>query len=161
MSLHYISLGSNMGDRAAYLQAGVDGLRTKGIGIDAISAVYETEPWGKTDQAAFLNAVIRVNTDLSPRDLLTLMLATETAAERVRDERWGPRTLDLDLIYSDGVACDSSYLTLPHPYFWERAFVLVPLRDVAPHFSYRGQNIEERIAELGTNDIRKTDIILR
>lgn len=157
---YYIALGSNMGDRPAYLQAGVDGLRAAGITVTAISPVYETAPWGKTDQAPFLNAVCAVRTDREPTELLAEMLAIESAAGRERREHWGPRTLDMDLIYGEGISCSSAYLTLPHPYFWERAFVLAPLADLLPEFQWRGQAIAARLLELGTSDVQRTTVVL-
>ena len=148
MSRYYVALGSNVGDRLAYLRAALRELKESGATVVRTSAVYETPPWGKTDQPAFLNAVALVESDLSPTDFLALLQAIEAANERTRDVHWGPRTLDLDIIYAEGVQCDSAYLTLPHPYFWERAFVLVPLRDVAAEFTYRGETIARRIAAL-------------
>lgn len=161
MNIYYVALGSNLGDRLGYLQAGLDGMRAAGIMPVAVSAVYETAPWGVTDQADFLNAVARCSAALAPTEVMAALLAIESDAGRTRERHWGPRTLDLDLIYSDGVSCESAYLTLPHRYFWERAFVLAPLRDVAPGFVFHGQTVEARLAELGTADVRRTALVLR
>lgn len=161
-AVYYIALGSNMGDRLAYLQAGLDGLRAAGVTVTAVSAVYETEPWGKTDQAPFLNAVCAVRTEREPTELLAEMLAVEAAAGRERREHWGPRTLDLDLVYGEGMSCSSQYLTLPHPYFWERAFVLAPLADLVPEFQWQGQTIAARLRELtAETSVRRTTDVLR
>jgi 2-amino-4-hydroxy-6-hydroxymethyldihydropteridine diphosphokinase len=129
----HLALGSNVGDRAAQLQSAVDGIaRAPGVDVVAVSRVYETAPVGGPEQGAYLNAVVAVDTDQSPYDLLGLARDLESQAERVRGERWGPRTLDVDVLLYDDVQLDDPELTLPHPRMWERGFVLAPLRDVAP-----------------------------
>jgi len=127
-----LGLGSNLGDRLAFLQSAVDGLAAAGCRIVAVSAVYETAPVGGPDQGAFLNAVVRVETDLDPRGVLALAQRIEADANRVRTVRWGPRTLDVDVLRCDDVVSDDPDLTLPHPRMAGRAFVLVPLADVDP-----------------------------
>jgi 2-amino-4-hydroxy-6-hydroxymethyldihydropteridine diphosphokinase len=131
-----LGLGSNLssahGDRLANLQFAVDALRAAGCRVDAVSAVYETDPVGGPDQDPFLNACVRVATDASPHELLRTCLAIEDAAGRVRRERWGPRTLDVDVLRCGDVAVDDAELTVPHPRMAERAFVLVPLADIDP-----------------------------
>lgn len=128
----YLALGSNLGDRSAQLQAAVDGLaNAAGMDVIAVSHVYETAPVGGPEQGAYLNAVIAVDTERGPHELLELAHELEDAAERVRRERWGPRTLDVDILLYDDVRIDEPELTLPHPRMWERGFVLAPLRDVA------------------------------
>jgi dihydroneopterin aldolase/2-amino-4-hydroxy-6-hydroxymethyldihydropteridine diphosphokinase len=125
----YIALGSNLGDREAYLRLGVRGLGQ----ITAMSAVYETEPvGGPDDQGAFLNMVVEVETSLDPSALLRRCQRIEAEAMRQRVVRWGPRTLDVDIIVFDGVEMQSDDLTIPHPRYAERAFVVAPLADVAP-----------------------------
>lgn len=148
MSLYYISAGSNMGDRLRYLVNAVFDLKKRGIGLQKLSSIYETEPWGKTDQTPFLNAVFAVRWDKEPDRLLDILQASEIRFGRVRHEKWGPRTLDLDLVYSEDVSCCTDRLTLPHPYFWERLFVLVPLEELVPDFFWNGQSIHDRIALL-------------
>jgi 2-amino-4-hydroxy-6-hydroxymethyldihydropteridine diphosphokinase len=129
----HLALGSNLGDRAAQLQSAVDSIAgAAGIEVVAVSRVYETAPVGGPEQDAYLNAVVAVDTDLSPYDLLGLARDLESIAGRVRRERWGPRTLDVDVLLYDDVQLDDPELTLPHPRMWERGFVLAPLRDVAP-----------------------------
>jgi 2-amino-4-hydroxy-6-hydroxymethyldihydropteridine diphosphokinase len=123
-----LALGSNLGDRRALLQGAVDGLPD----VVAVSDVYETSPVGGPDQGPYLNGVVRLETDLTARALLEVAQRCEAAAERVRTERWGPRTLDVDLLWVDGEEVDEPDLMVPHPRMFERAFVLVPLRDVAP-----------------------------
>ena len=129
----HLALGSNLGDRLAHLQSAVDALRNHpAIAIEAISRVYETEPVGGPVQDDYLNAVVEVMTDLAPDAVLEVAHELERAARRVRAERWGPRTLDVDVLLYDDVRLDTATLTIPHPRMWERAFVLAPLHDVAP-----------------------------
>ncbi len=131
--LVHLALGSNLGDRLAHLQGALDGLRaTDAITVLAVSAVYETDPVGGPDQGAYLNAVAAVETSLRPHEMLAVAQRLEADARRVRAERWGPRTLDVDVLLYDDVTLDDPRLTIPHPRMWERAFVLVPLADVAP-----------------------------
>jgi 2-amino-4-hydroxy-6-hydroxymethyldihydropteridine diphosphokinase len=130
----YLALGSNLGDRLASLQAAVDELAgAAGVRIDALSRVYETAPVGGPPQDPFLNAVVAVDTELDPHALLALAQQLERDAHRVRGERFGPRTLDVDVLLYGDLALDDPDLVLPHPRMWERGFVLAPLRDVAPH----------------------------
>jgi 2-amino-4-hydroxy-6-hydroxymethyldihydropteridine diphosphokinase len=129
----HLGIGSNLGDRAAHLQAAVDGLvAAPGIRVVAVSPVYETEPVGGPPQADYLNAVVAVETTLVPRELLGVAQRLERAADRVRGERWGPRTLDVDILTVGDEQVDEPDLTVPHPRMAERAFVLVPLADVDP-----------------------------
>jgi 2-amino-4-hydroxy-6-hydroxymethyldihydropteridine diphosphokinase len=129
----YLALGSNLGDRAAFLQQAVDELAAAdAVAVERISRVYETAPVGGPPQDAFLNAVVAVETTLEPHELLALAQRLERGADRVRVERWGPRTLDVDVLLYDDVSLDGPELTIPHPRMWERGFVLAPLRDVAP-----------------------------
>ena len=128
----FIGLGSNLGDRRAYLAAAVDGLRAGGD-VVAVSPLYETEPvGGPAGQGAFLNVVVELSTEDSPRRLLERCRALESAAGRVRDERWGPRTLDADVLLVEGTEVHERDLTVPHPRLWERRFVVQPLADLAP-----------------------------
>ncbi len=156
MSTYYISIGSNMGDRLRYLVNAVYAIRKAGAQIGRQSSIYETEPWGKTDQTPFLNAVIAAEWDSSPEELLRRLQMIENQFGRVRCEKWGPRTLDIDLIYSDDVSRDTKFLMLPHPWFWLRPFVLIPLGELEPGFTYQGQTIGSRIAELeGNRSVKK------
>ncbi|USG66007.1 2-amino-4-hydroxy-6-hydroxymethyldihydropteridine diphosphokinase [Brevibacillus ruminantium] len=127
----YLALGSNMGDRAEQLRQAIHKLnRRDGIRVIRISPVYETEPVGFVDQEAFLNMVIAVESDLAPEKLLETALAVEQELGRVRTVRWGPRTIDIDLLLYGDKMLQLEHLTIPHPSMTERAFVLVPLRDV-------------------------------
>jgi 2-amino-4-hydroxy-6-hydroxymethyldihydropteridine diphosphokinase len=128
----FIGLGSNLGDRRAYLRAAVEGLQAGGD-VVAVSPLYETAPvGGPAGQDSYLNLVVELLTADSPRALLERGRALEAAAERVRRERWGPRTLDADVLWVEGEEVDEADLTVPHPRLWERRFVLAPLADLAP-----------------------------
>jgi len=131
----YFSLGSNVGDRVAHLQFGLDGLADRTGRVVAISPVYETEPVGGPPQPDFLNAVVVVETELSSRALLRVAKALEAAAGRQPPEpgkRWGPRPLDIDILMVGDERVDEPDLVVPHPRIHQRAFVLAPLADVAP-----------------------------
>lgn len=128
MTRAFLSLGSNLGDRRALLRDAVDSLPD----VVAVSPVYETAPVGGPEQGSFLNLVVQLDTELSPSQLLGVCHRIESSAERVREVRWGPRTLDIDIIWMDGVTMDDERLTIPHPRWKERRFVLAPLRDLAP-----------------------------
>ncbi|MFD7995400.1 2-amino-4-hydroxy-6-hydroxymethyldihydropteridine diphosphokinase [Streptomyces mexicanus] len=130
-----LSLGSNLGNRLETLQGAVDALEdTPGVRVKAVSPVYETEPWGVEpgSQPSYFNAVVVVKTTLPPSSLLERAHAIEEAFHRVRDERWGPRTIDVDIVSYADVVSDDPRLTLPHPRAHERAFVLAPWHDVDP-----------------------------
>lgn len=128
----FLGLGTNLGDRLANLQGAVDLLAaTPGIRVVRSSRVYETAPVGPP-QPDFLNAVIEVDTDLEPDGLLAAAAAAERALHRVRDVRWGPRTIDVDVLTYDDRVIDTPDLTVPHPRMHERAFVLAPLMDLEP-----------------------------
>ena len=129
----YLALGSNLGDRARNLQTAIDSLAAvPKVTVVAASSVYETDPLGGPDQGRFLNAVVAVDTELTPRELLGVAHNLEHDAGRVRVEHWGPRTLDVDvLLVGDSIVSEPD-LVVPHPRMWERGFVLAPLHDVAP-----------------------------
>ena len=130
-----IGLGANLGDAVHTLRQAVDALsRREGITVCATSRFYRTPAWGKEDQPDFINAAVLVETQLAPRELLDLLLAVESefGRHRVDGERWGPRTLDLDLLLYGDAVIDEPGLRVPHPHLHERAFALVPLLDVLP-----------------------------
>jgi 2-amino-4-hydroxy-6-hydroxymethyldihydropteridine diphosphokinase len=125
----FLGLGSNLGDRERYLREAIESLRD----VVAVSPVYETEPvGGPGGQDPYLNVVVELDTDLSPRALLGVCHRLEAAAGRVRAARWGPRTLDVDVLWIDGVALDEPDFVVPHPRMRQRRFVMAPLRDLAP-----------------------------
>ncbi|MCU1485282.1 MAG: 2-amino-4-hydroxy-6-hydroxymethyldihydropteridine diphosphokinase [Actinomycetia bacterium] len=124
----FLALGSNLGEREALLRRAVASIP----GLVAVSPVYETDPVGGPEQGAFLNCVVELDTDRSPRELLELCRELEAEAERVRIERWGPRTLDVDVLLVGDLTVDEPDLEVPHPRMWQRRFVLAPLADLAP-----------------------------
>ena len=137
-----ISLGSNLGNRLETLQGAIDALEdTPGVRVKAVSPVYETEPWGVEpgSQPSYFNAVVLVKTTLPPSSLLERAHAVEEAFHRVRDERWGARTLDVDIVAYADLVDDDPHLTLPHPRAHERAFVLAPWHDVDPEAQLPGR----------------------
>ena len=129
----YLALGSNMGDRAAHLKMAVGNLAPQMI-LKAKSPIYETPPWGYTNQDAFLNQVVKVETYLEALPLLKHLKRLEKALGRAPTVKNGPRVIDIDILFFDDVAIDSPPLSVPHPRLHERAFVLVPLADIAPDF---------------------------
>jgi 2-amino-4-hydroxy-6-hydroxymethyldihydropteridine diphosphokinase len=127
----YLGLGSNLGDRLANLQAAVDRLVSEdGVAVEASSRVWETQPVGGPPQPEYLNAVVRVRTDRAPRELLEACARVEDALGRVRRERWGPRTIDVDVLLFDDLVVDEVDLTVPHPRLAERSFVVLPLLEL-------------------------------
>lgn len=153
-----ISLGSNLGNRLETLQGAIDALEdTPGTRVKAVSGVYETEPWGVpagATQPTYFNAVVLVRTTLPPSSLLERAQAIEEAFERVRDSRWGPRTLDVDIVAYQGVVSDDPALTLPHPRAHERAFVLVPWHDVEPGAEVPGRGpVADLLPALGEQGV--------
>lgn len=127
----YVALGANLGDRESSLTEAVRRLHADAeLEIRRLSAVYETAPVGYTEQPPFLNMTVGLRTELNPVELLRRLLSIEQEMGRVRDVRWGPRNIDLDLLLYEDVSMDTSELTLPHPRMGERAFVLVPLKDI-------------------------------
>jgi 2-amino-4-hydroxy-6-hydroxymethyldihydropteridine diphosphokinase len=129
----YVGIGSNLGDRLGHLRAAVRGLAAAtGVTVVAVSPVYETAPVGGPPQPDYLNAVVALDTTLSPRALLEVAQRLERDAHRVRAERFGPRTLDVDVLLVGDERVDEPDLVVPHPRMHERGFVLVPLRDLDP-----------------------------
>lgn len=135
----YLSLGSNMGDKCQNLKAARQLLEETGtIRVVKASSFYLTEPWGKTDQDWFVNQVLAIETRLEPLQLLDTVLAIEEKMGRVRQERWGPRIIDIDILLIDDRVITSESLTVPHPRLRERAFVLVPLLEIEPEATLPG-----------------------
>ena len=137
----FLGLGSNLGDRWQYLREAVAALPD----VVAVSPVYETSPVGGPEgQGPYLNVVVELSTELTPRELLEVAQSLEAAAARERTQRWGPRTLDVDVLLVDDLAVDEPDLVVPHPRMWERRFVLAPLADLAPELL--PENWEARVA---------------
>jgi len=146
MTTAYLGLGANLGDRLANLQRAVDLLaEVSGLRVARSSRVYETEPVGGPEQPEYLNAVVEVETDLAPHDLLEACLSVETRMGRVRAEPWGPRTIDIDVLTYGDETIDEPDLVVPHPRMHERGFVLVPLAELTADPSLPG---ELRLASL-------------
>lgn len=146
-----IGLGSNMGDKAANIRHAIGLLTDAGdIRLVRASRLYRTPPWGVLEQDWFVNACVAVATDLGPHELLARCLGVEDTMKRVRQERWGPRVIDVDVLAYRNVTLDDPELTLPHPRIVERAFVLLPLRDVAPGLMIAGHGLDRWIAALDT-----------
>ena len=140
----YLSLGANLGNREETLRAAMERIAAEeGVTLRAVSSLYETEPWGKTDQPRFLNIAVSLQTTMTPEALLARAQEIETELGRVRHERWGPRAIDIDLLHIEGIERNTPALTLPHPYMTERAFVLVPLEEIAPDLVVKGCTVEE------------------
>jgi 2-amino-4-hydroxy-6-hydroxymethyldihydropteridine diphosphokinase len=132
-----LGLGSNLGDRRRYLKEAVDSL----VGVTAVSGLYETDPvGGPAGQPAYLNLVVAIESAATPHQLLGVCHRLEAAAGRVRQERWGPRTLDVDILWIDGETVDETDLKVPHPRMWQRRFVVVPLGEVAPDVAAVGRD---------------------
>ncbi|MFF2999652.1 2-amino-4-hydroxy-6-hydroxymethyldihydropteridine diphosphokinase [Streptomyces sp. NPDC057950] len=152
-----LSLGSNLGNRLETLQGAVDALEdTPGVRIKGVSPVYETQPWGVEpgSQPTYLNAVVVLKTTLPPSSLLERAHAVEEAFDRVRDERWGARTIDVDIVAYADVVSDDPVLTLPHPHAHERAFVLAPWHDVEPEAQLPGRGpVAQLLAGVGQDDV--------
>ncbi|MCE7067646.1 2-amino-4-hydroxy-6-hydroxymethyldihydropteridine diphosphokinase [Dyadobacter sp. CY326] len=130
----FLLLGSNLGERALVLEAANQQIASRVGAIIAHSSVYETEPWGVADQPAFLNQVIRIESEFTPDEVLTILLDIEHELGRVRFERWGARVIDIDLLYYNNLILDTARLTLPHPRLQDRLFTLIPLVEIAPDF---------------------------
>ena len=149
----YLSVGSNLGDRAEYIRQAIEyvGASDK-IQLNSVSSLYETPPWGNINQPSFLNGAFSLVSTISPQELLGLCQSVEQSLGRVRHEHWGPRTIDIDLLYIDGIRLNTPELVLPHPYMLERAFVLVPLVEIAPDLLIDGLSVKEHLTKLSDGD---------
>ncbi|HUO55775.1 MAG TPA: 2-amino-4-hydroxy-6-hydroxymethyldihydropteridine diphosphokinase [Rhodoblastus sp.] len=150
-----LGFGANLGDPTANIGRAVAALREAGISFDALSSFYATPPWGVTDQPDFVNACALARTRLAPLDLLDLVKATERAIGRRETTRWGPRVIDIDLLFYEDVIWRDDRLTLPHPGLLNRAFVLVPLAEIAPDLLIDGARVAEAAARIDARGIRR------
>ncbi|NIX77135.1 2-amino-4-hydroxy-6-hydroxymethyldihydropteridine diphosphokinase [Microvirga terricola] len=152
-----LSLGSNLGDKSGTIQKALALLDEGGATVLARSSDYRTPPWGPVPQDWFVNACAIAETDLASRDFLALCHRVERALGRVREVRWGPRIIDIDILAYDDLALESPELMLPHPHLHERAFVLVPLAEIAPDLMVRGRRVADWLARVDTAGIVRID----
>ena len=156
MSNAYLSLGSNLGDKKKNIDTALKLLRENAyIRILELSSVYETEPVGYTEQDLFYNIVIKIETNLSPIELLEYCNSIEMLLKRERIIKWGPRTMDIDILLFDDVVIDDEKLTIPHPRIAERAFVLVPLWEIANYITINGKKIQDLLENIDKKGIKK------
>jgi 2-amino-4-hydroxy-6-hydroxymethyldihydropteridine diphosphokinase len=152
----YLSLGGNLGEPAKSMAAALRLLdEDQETRVTAASSLYRTPPWGKRDQPDFLNAAAELSTTRSPRALLEFCLEVERRLKRVREERWGPRLIDLDILTFGDRTIHEAGLEVPHPRMLERAFVLAPLAEIAPGLVVAGKTVSERLAAADTAGIEK------
>lgn len=154
----HLALGTNLGNRTGNLRAAIQSLPPTVI-VRQASPVYETPPWGMTDQPAFLNMVLQGETHLSPLELLAYLKNLETELGRTPAVRWGPRLIDMDILFYDNLVLRVPGLTIPHPHLQERAFVLVPLMDIAPDLVHPvlGKSIKDLLAECDGSGIKRIE----
>jgi 2-amino-4-hydroxy-6-hydroxymethyldihydropteridine diphosphokinase len=150
-----LGLGANLGDPAENLRRAVASLSDAGIVFDALSSLYATAPWGVADQPDFVNACALARTSLAPLALLDLVKETEKALGRAETRRWGPRVIDIDILFHGDLRWRDDRLTLPHPGLFERAFVLVPLAEIAPDLAFDGVRLSEAAACAEAKGIRR------
>ncbi|GGH33148.1 2-amino-4-hydroxy-6-hydroxymethyldihydropteridine diphosphokinase [Alsobacter metallidurans] len=159
MARAWVSLGGNIGRDAAAKRAAIaEALRrldTGKVRVIARSGDYRTPPWGPVAQDWFVNACAEIETELRPRELLDLLLGIEHAMGRVRNERWGPRLIDMDILAYEAVTVESPDLTLPHPRMMDRAFVLVPLAEISPDLLIGETSIAHALARLDSSGIER------
>lgn len=157
MTIAYISLGSNMGDKVESLKQAVTLLQSHDlIEVTKVSSIYDTDPVGYEDQDVFMNIVVEISTQLTPMELLVACQAIEQELKRVRIIRWGPRTMDLDIILYGEEVIETPTLSIPHPRMHERGFVLVPLAEIAPTVRQPIQNltIAQLLQSVGSDGVR-------
>ncbi len=156
MTITFISLGTNLGDRLAHLHAALDSLAPD-VRIIRQSPVYETPAWGYEDQGPFLNMVVEGETQLEPLALLARLKQLESELGRTPSFRWGPRLIDMDILFYDERVLDTPELTIPHPRLPERAFVLVPLADLAPEWKHPvlGKTVRQMLDEVDRSGIKE------
>ena len=153
-----LSLGGNIGDvAAAFRHALARFAATPGVGLVAQSSIWRTGAWGKSDQPDFLNMAVLVRTSLAPRGLLELCLTIEQERGRQRNQRWGPRTLDIDVLTYGDQRIDEPGLTIPHPHLHERAFVLAPLAEIAPDMRVAGVRVVALLKHADAKGVKKLE----
>lgn len=154
----YLGLGGNIGDPASAMAAALRALDAdERVEIAGVSSLYRTPPWGLTDQPDFLNAVAAIDCRLGARQLLDLSLEVEASLKRVRDIRWGPRLIDIDILVFGDERIEEEGLNVPHPRMLERGFVMAPLAEIAPGLEIGGRTVADRASKLDTAGIEKLD----
>lgn len=148
MNKAYLLIGGNTGDRNEYLKQAIAAIRQEAGTVVQCSRLYETAAWGKTDQPAFLNQCLLLHTTLAPESLLDCLLGIESKLGRIRSEKYGPRTIDIDILLFNQLILESPRLRLPHPELPNRRFALAPLQELAPH--YRHPVLQQTITQLLT-----------
>lgn len=146
----FLLLGSNLGDSKQYLADAIDMIGERAGKIEKLSSLYQTESWGKTDQPDFINQAVQLSTTLSPQSLLSTILEIEKELGRLRKEKWGSRTIDIDILLYDNLIINEPGLIIPHPFLPERRFALMPLQEIAADFIHpvSGRKIEQLLLEL-------------
>lgn len=153
-----LGLGSNIGDRVRNIEEAIERLTADGaVTLVSRSRFYRTAPWGVTDQDWFVNACVAVRTNVSPRELLRRCQTVENDMVRVRTRRWGPRNIDVDVLTFRDLKIDEPDFIVPHPRIAERAFVLVPLKDIAPKLKIDGASLDDMLSKLDASDVQPLD----
>lgn len=153
----FLGLGGNLGDRREAMRSAVDAIREV-LSDVRVSSLYESAAWGVTDQPAFLNAVVRGRTSLNPLDLLDAVQSIENELGRVREQRWGPRLIDIDILLYGAEVIDEPRLQVPHPYMTQRGFVLRPLADLAAGLTLPdGSLVGELLTTVSQSDLRRVE----
>lgn len=156
MTISYLSIGSNIGDREDYLKKAIEMIsRISKTRLIKSSSFYQTPAWGLTEQQDFLNACLEISTELSPYDLLKNLQRIELELHRERLVRWGPRTIDIDILTFGDIICEDVNLVIPHPLISKRAFVLVPLLELNPDLIIGNKSIKEMIEVIDVSDIKE------
>lgn len=137
-----IAIGSNLGNSVEIVRIAISALRQTGD-LTAVSQLYRSEPWGEANQPHFINAVALISTALGPRELLRALQGIEREMGRTPTYKWGPRTIDLDIVYYDDIKIDEPDLKIPHPHFRERSFVLVPLAEIDPRYADEASKVQQ------------------
>jgi len=156
MNTAYLLIGGNLGDRAAYLEEAVAHIEARCGSITSRSSMYETAAWGNTNQPAFYNQALKLSTPLTPASLLEQLLAIELEMGRVRTQKYGPRTIDLDILMIDDKVLDTPALTIPHPQLHHRRFALLPLAEIEP--SLKHPVLDQTVSELLVNCTDTLDV---
>jgi 2-amino-4-hydroxy-6-hydroxymethyldihydropteridine diphosphokinase len=155
-TIGYLSLGSNLGNPVKHLREGILHLEAlEGLEVVKVSSFYETAPWGREDQPPFVNLCLEILTSLTPHELLEATQGIEKRMGRIKKEVWGPRLIDIDILLMGEAEISEDDLTLPHPYMTRRAFVLIPLGEIAPGLRIRGIAVHDWIAALEDQSVTR------